>query len=525
MNCVKEAIEEAIVRKAKSVLREQRIKASTKLKHAERFHKRTGVLAGKPVLQEPRWWQFHPHFNPRYCITHAKFLARVLWQKLQEGSYQPTPAVQFDIEKPDGSTRPIMAFSIPDAAVANVFHRTITARNINLFSAYSYAYRPDKNVFDAILHLKRSLSHPKSYIVQYDFSKYFDTIDHNYLDKLISNKNLFLLTSAERTAIRSFLIHRYAHVNDYKAGEWEQRTRGVPQGCSLSLFLSNAAAHELDLALERQNGTFVRFADDVVAITHTYTDARNVALQFRAHCKVAGIRINFDKSPGILLFNNGVERDKRTFFIDGDDGGDIETIDGFEYLGHRLCDSGITISTRARKRIKRKISEIIHKHLFLYRRGEAGALNRERVGEGFYDWDLVTRLNEIRRYLYGGLRETQISDFLVNKGKLPFVRGLMAFYPLVTDPKPLMELDGWLENALVRATRERCRVLRQFGIEQPPLTREQIRSGSWYNYEEVFNDSRLPSFVRAWRSARKYYLRYGLRNIEPPSYYSLLSFY
>ncbi len=522
---MKEAIEEAIVRKAKAVLRKQRIKDATKLKHAERFQKRTGTPAGRPVLQEPRWWQFHPHFDPRYCLTHAKFLARVIWQKLQEGSYEPVPAVKFDVEKPDGSLRPIMAFSIPDAAVANVFHRAITARNINLFSSYSYAYRPDKNVFDAILHLNRSLSHPKSYIVQYDFSKYFDTIDHSYLEKLISNQNLFLLTSAERTAIRAFLIHRYAHVNNYKAEGWEQRVKGVPQGCSLSLFLSNAAAHELDLALERQNGTFVRFADDVVAVTHTYTDARNVALQFRAHCNVAGIRINFNKSPGILLFDNGIERDERTFFIDSDDGGDIGTIDGFEYLGHRLSGSGITISTRARKRIKRKISEIIHKHLFLYRRGAGGALNLDRVGEGFHDWDLVTCLNEIRRYLYGGLRERQISDFLINEGKLPFVRGLMAFYPLVSDANPLMELDGWLENVLTRAVRERRRVLKQYGFDQKPLTREQIRTGSWYDYSKVYNDSRLPSFTRAWRAARKYYLRYGLRNIEAPSYYSLLSLY
>ena len=443
---MREAIEEAIVRKARAVLRDQRIKDATKLKQAERYTKRTGQAAGAPVLQEPRWWKFHPHFNPRYCIKHSRFLSRVIWNKLQDGTYEPTTAVQFDLPKPDGSLRHIMAFSIPDAAVANVFHRSITSRNLNLFSSYSYAYRPDKNVFDAILHLKRSLSHPKSYLIQYGFSKYFDTIDHGYIEKLVGNRDLFLLTSAERTAIGAFLRHKFAHVNDYPKQTWELRKRGVPQGCSLSLFLSNAAAHDLDLALERQNGTFARFADDVVAVAHSYTDARNIALQFRAHCKVAGIRINYKKSPGILLFDNGIERDQRTFFIDHDDGGDIATIDGFEYLGHRLCASGVTISTRAVKRIKRRISEVVYKHLFLYRRGPAGMLNSARVGAGFFDWDLVTCLNEIRRYLYGGLGEAQVSGFLANDEKLPFVRGLMAFYPLVTDPAPLIALDGWLEN-------------------------------------------------------------------------------
>ena len=522
---MREALEAAIIRKARSVLNEERIKAATKLKHAERFEKRTGVPAGKPVIQEPRWWNFHPHFDPRYCIRHAAYLSRVIWSKLQAGTYRPTPAVQFDIPKPDGTFREIMAFSIPDAAVANVFHRSITARNLNLFSSNSFAYRPDRNVFDAILHLKRSLSHPKSYVIQYDFSKYFDTIDHAYLRKLIGNRDLFLLTSAERNAIEAFLTHKFAHVNDYKSQEFQARSRGVPQGSSLSLFLSNAAAHELDLSLERQNGTFVRFADDVVAVAHSYTDAREIALAFRAHCKAAGIKINFQKSPGILLFNNGVERDNRTFFLDRDDGGDIVTIDSFAYLGHKLAGTGITLSDKAVKRVKRRISEVIYKHLFLYRRGKDGVQNPDRIGAGFYDWDLVTCLNEIRRYLYGGLRESQVSGFLADEAKMPFVRGLMAFYPLVTDPKPLVALDGWLESVLMRALRERARVLAKFDISQDPFKREQLRSGAWYDYPAINNDTRLPSFVRGWRAARKYYLRYGLRNIDPPSYYSLLSLY
>jgi len=101
----------------------------------------------------------------------------------------------------------------------------------------------------------------------------------------------------------------------------------------------------------------------------------------------------------------------------------------------------------------------------------------------------------------------------------------MAFYPLVTDPLPLIRLDGWLADILYRAVRERGRVLAAFGIVQTPLSRDEIRSGIWYSYPLVTNDTRLPSFVRGWRSARKYYLRYGLRNISPPSYYSLLSGY
>lgn len=522
---MQEQLEEAIIRKARAILRDQRIASSTKKKNAGRYTKRTGLEAGSPIIIDPRWWAYHPHFNPAYCIKHARYISRTVWKKLQEGKYKPTPALQFDIPKPDGSSREIMAFSIPDAALANVMHRSITARNINLFSSHSYAYRPDKNVFDALLHIKRSLTHPKSYVVQYDFRKYFDSIDHGYLRKIIGNKELFLLTSAERTAIEAFLVHEYAHVNTYTKKEFLHRTVGVPQGCSLSLFLSNAAAHELDLALERQNGTFARFADDVVAVAYSYTDAKNIAFQFRTHCKLAGLKINYEKSPGILLYDNGIDRDHRSFFVDQDDGAELEIIESFSYLGHNIHANGISLSDRAKQRIKRRISEVIYKHLLLHRRTASSAINKERVGNGFYDWDLVTCVNEIRRYLYGGLHESQIDDFLNNSNKLPFVRGLLAFYPLITDPSLLIELDGWLKNALWRGIRERNRVLALHGITQPKITLAQLVDGTWYNYKEINNDTRLPSFVRGWRAARKYYLRYGLKSIDAPSYYSLISHY
>ena len=158
----------------------------------------------------------------------------------------------------------------------------------------------------------------------------------------------------------------------------------------------------------------------------------------------------------------------------------------------------------------------------LHRRSAPNLIDPARIGPGFYDWDLVTCVNEIRRYLYGGLRESQITPFLEGEGKLPYVRGLLAFYPLISNPEKLIELDGWLANVVKRATRERVRVLFALGIVQAPLPQDEIINGAWYRYPQVFNDARLPSFVRGWRAARRYYLRYGLRNISPPSYYSLL---
>jgi RNA-directed DNA polymerase len=521
---LKEALEKEIIRKSKSILRQQKLNHAGLRKNAERYQKRTGLQPGTPDFSDPDWWSFHPHFNPKYCIAHAKYLSSVIWKKLKDRRYAPIPAIQFDIPKPDGSSRQIMAFAIPDSALANIIHKNATVRNANLFSSNSFAYRSDKNVFDAILHVIRSLDRPKSYIIQYDFSKYFDSIDQGYIKKIIGNKSLFLLSHAERSAMAAFLQHEFEGIKTYKNNVFSERDKGVPQGSSLSLFLSNIASHQLDLALENQNGTFVRFADDVVAITHSYTDALAVAEQFRIHCHRAGLTINYEKSPGIMLFGGTPDRERRDFTIDRDDGSELRTIDYIDFLGHRVHVNGVSLPEKSRKRIKAKISSIIHKHLFLHRRGAHGAFNVARIGAGFADWDLVTCINEIRKYIYGGLRESHISDFLDNDEKLPFIRGLMAFFPLHSLAGELKSLDGWLASALLRAQAERVKVLAVHGQTITRLSAAEMLDGSWYKYPLIKNDARMPSFIRAWRAARKYYFRYGLEGIRPPSYYSLLTY-
>lgn len=517
-----QVLEEEIERKARAILAKQRREAAAATKYASRFTSRTGQTSIAAPYQRPSYWDYDNQFDPVYCIAHARFLAKRVWSKINSGLYEPKPAILFEIPKPDGGTREIMLFSIPDSAVANVFHRRLTNRNKGLFSAYSFAYRPDKNVFEAIVHLQRMLQPSKTYILKYDYSKYFDTINHDYLTKLIDRQS-FSVTRAERMIIAAFLRHRYATYPSWQTLQYPTRSLGVPQGSSLSLFLSNIAAHDLDMALERLDGSFVRFADDVIAIAHSFTDARNIELEFRAHCEKSGVRINFEKSSGIMLLQGRLSDDRRDFFLDRDDGGSLETKSHIDFLGHQVSAKDINITQKAIKRIKRKISRIIYIHLLLYpRRGHP--INPDRLGYPHVDWDLITCINELRRYMYGGLREASLARFVNNDVKLPYVRGLMAFYALVTEVQHLASLDGWLANVLTRAIKERQRYIIANGLFSYSIQQEQILNGSWHE-SEVGNETVLPSFVRGWRAARKFYKRYGLSEVEAPSYYALLNMY
>lgn len=517
-----QVIEKEIERKARNILAKQRREAKSAKKHAERFTTRTGQPSVAAAYRSPPYWSFDRQFDPVYCIKHARFLAKSVWSKIQSSQYKPIPAILFEIDKPGGGTRQIMSFAIPNSAVANVFHRRLTKRNSGIFSSYSFAYRPDKTIFDAIIHLERMMQPQKTFILQYDYSKYFDTIDHDYLRKLIE-KRRFVMTGAERSVIEAFLSHEYATYPSWQTRKFKTRVKGVPQGSSISLFLSNIAAHELDMELERLNGSFVRFADDVIAVAHSYGDARAIELEFRAHCERSGVKINFEKSSGISLLSRRDSDDNRDFFVDQDDGGPLNKVGHVDFLGHMVASSEINLTDKAVKRIKRRISEIVYVHLLLYPR-KGHTINPTRLGPGHIDWDLVTCLNEIRRYIYGGLKESDLQAFLDADVKLPIVRGLMAFYPLVSSISKFVELDGWLKNVVQRAIAERNKIVLKQGGVTYKISTDDLFSGKWHT-SSVPNETVLPSFVRGWRSARKFYKRYGLSEIKAPSYYSLMSYY
>lgn len=528
---MQELIERAILRKAKALLRKHRLDVQRAQSYAQKFSTRTGLAAGPPNIAEPVAWSYHAHFNPRHCIKNAKYISRRIWQKIQAGEYTPVPAILSEIPKPDGKMRKIMAFAIPDSALANVLHRNITRRNANVFSSYSFAYRDDKTVFDAVLHLRRSLGSPKTYIIQYDFSSYFDRIDHAFLEKLLFNRKLFLISTAEGTAIKAFLKHQFAANATYTSNVFERREVGVPQGSSISLFLANAAAHDLDLSLERINGVFTRFADDVVAITRSYSDALKIASEFRDHCKDAGLAINYEKSPGIQLFVGGPDRENRQFTIDDDDGSLVNSTNHIDYIGHRIAapDKGgplvISMPDKAISRIKRRISKILDIHLFQHRRMDTDSVASNRFGPGFMDWDLVTAVNELRKYIYGGLTDAELHSFLLGGSRLRRIRGLMGFLPLISDIDQLAELDGWLVSAFRRAQRERMRMAAVRGLRVVRPREAILINGSWYNFPNLVQDARLPSFVLAWRASKKFSRRYGLARIGTATYYSRVSGY
>lgn len=475
--------------------------------YQRRFKKRTDIEAGPSSRKTTP--PIDKHFDPTYCSRHANFLAKTIWHKVLSKTYEAKPAICYHIPKPNGTKREIMAFAIPDAALANVVLRRTRDRNLKRLSPSSYAYHPHKNVFDAILALREYDQCGGLFVVQIDFEKYFDNIPTRYLKQKIEDFNQISLTPHERYIFERFMRHQFAKRDDYSSNRFRRRHKGTPQGSSVSLLLANLANHDLDVRLTSSAGRFVRFADDIVALCSDYSEAQQIERCFSDHCKISGLKINTEKSPGVAILSENKQ--------------ELKTITSFDYLGYRFTPHGLTIPDRTIQKLKSRVSRLINLYLIYYLKF---GFNKQRCSTTtpIYDWDLLGFISELRRSLYGGLTEAQLTDFIHDGKRLPKMKGIMGFYCLLDDPAPLKKMDGWMLNTVRRAMHYRNELLSSlYSTSCPTPTNEQLATGEWLNSKAWRGgnppESRMPSMVRGWRAARKYFYTCGLEKVQAPRYF------
>ncbi len=500
-----------IKRLSKKAFDKRRRSSETERKYRIKFERRTGLEAELPP-EVPESF-IHRHFDPQHCKRHANVIASAIWRKVLAEEYQPEPARYFELPKPDGSKRGVMAFGIPDAALANVVLRRTLQRNKKRLSPHSYAYHPDKNVFDAILALNDVDQDGKLFAVQIDFEKYFDNIPISYLKSKLNDKSVVSLTPHERHIYEAFLHHRFGDANGHQTSTFARRVRGTPQGSSASLFLANLANDALDRKLSTEAGKFVRFADDVVAICGSYEGAQRLEKCFDSHCKESGLILNRKKSPGISILSNHQH--------------EIRTIKDFTYLGYSFKEAGLAMPQKTVVKLKNKVSRLINIYLIHALRFGFSRSRASRTGR--YDWDLLGLIYELRRGFYGGLKEAEVTGFLYNGGRLNRMRGLMGFYCLIEDPATLRALDGWTLNIVRRACVQRRRILQeQYDHSCPTPSSRELALGTWLSGDAWRNgdgslvsddvEVEFPSLVRGWRAARKHFFTFGLEGVQAPGY-------
>lgn len=194
-----------------------------------------------------------------------------LTMKVRSRKYLPQAILGVEIPKENGKKRLLGIPTVTDRLLQQAVLQVIQARFEFEFTDYSFGFRPNKNLHQAVLKAQGYINEGFQNIVDIDLKGFFDEVDHRHLLQLLHRK-----IKCQET-LR--LIRKWLRAPILINGMLVKRRKGVPQGSPLSPLLSNVMLHELDRWLEKKGMRYIRYADDFSIYTKTKTTAQKIGNQ------------------------------------------------------------------------------------------------------------------------------------------------------------------------------------------------------------------------------------------------------
>jgi group II intron reverse transcriptase/maturase len=191
-----------------------------------------------------------------------------LRKRIRTRKYQPQAALRVEIPKENGKMRKLGIPTVVDRVVQQAIHQVLSPIFEKQFSEFSYGFRPKRSCEMAIVKSLEFLNAGHDWIVDIDLERFFDTVHHDKLMRIISN------TIHDGDVIS--LIRKYLVSGVMVYGKYEETPVGTPQGGNLSPLLSNIMLNELDKELESRGLQFVRYADDALIFVQSEKAANRV---------------------------------------------------------------------------------------------------------------------------------------------------------------------------------------------------------------------------------------------------------
>jgi RNA-directed DNA polymerase len=282
---------------------------------------------------------------------------------LLEGSYEPSPVLGKEIDKPGGGERRLGIPTVVDRLVQQAILQELEGIVDLTFSESSYGFRRGRNAHQALKQAAEYVAEGRVIVVDIDLEKFFDRVNHGMvmarLARHVSDKRLL------------HIVRRFLEAGMMWDGVRNERHEGTPQGGPLSPLLANLLLDDLDKELERRGHRFCRYADDCNIYVRTQKAGERVMASVTRFLEgKLRLRVNREKSAVALV----QER---------------------QFLGYRiLWDGRLAIAPRSLERAKRRIREITRRNRGISLERMIGELNAYLTG-----WVTYFRYAACKRHL------------------------------------------------------------------------------------------------------------------------------
>lgn len=282
--------------------------------------------------------RFNPGCDGLLPVDAIKILSingETITKEVNNGTYQPKPAIRFVKLKRNGKERLLHKYCILDVIIQKAISNALNDSLKNYMSNNSYAYQTGKGVEDAIAaYLNYAKEYP--FVVKIDPVDCYNNIDRSILFNVLENmydesgiiktiQNILLCQIIDETGLTK---------NDV----------GILQGSSIGPVLCNLYFSGLDFLLEEKCISFCRFADDIVAFAKSEAEAHNIAaiiidyIVNNLHLRINTEKFNICKSAQLQYLGYSFERtvDNNLFAVESEKKEQFFTTDWSErYIGRK----------------------------------------------------------------------------------------------------------------------------------------------------------------------------------------------
>ena len=257
--------------------------------------------------------------------------------------------------------RPISQIKLPGKLLERILHTQLTTFTNNLLHKNQHGFRANRSTSTAIFDVMQKFFdawNEKKYIscIFIDYSRAFDTIDHNIL---LAKLSAYGLDETSHKLMKSYLLNRKQRTNlQGSKSTYKPLAYGVPQGSILGPLLFILYTNDLFAQLPSDDSLYM-YADDTLILSTGKTEDEAVRISqekldiVTSWCRKNKLTINKSKTKHMCITHKKHPLEKHISI----DSVDLANVTTFEYLGVVL-DNKLKLQQQVDKIYKKVSSKL-----------------------------------------------------------------------------------------------------------------------------------------------------------------------